>query len=207
MAAWTVPMSNSTRGNGGFTLLEVVLAMTLVSVMAAVGFAVLRTGIRSWEAGEDRMLRLESRMTVLDFLRNYVGNALPARDDFSGQKPVFVFVGTPDAMRFVAFPPEYVGQGMRYRFDLGVARGVLGVVWEPFGRRLLGGGAEPQSIALLDGVRRVRFAYFGRPPEKMAAEWREEWRFEALPQLVRVTVEAQDGTFESFVAMRNWGRR
>ncbi|HLF97803.1 MAG TPA: prepilin-type N-terminal cleavage/methylation domain-containing protein [Methylococcaceae bacterium] len=195
------------RPSRGFTLLEVVLAMTLVSVIAAVGFAVLRTGIRSWDAGETRMQRLENRMAVMGFLRNYLANALPAQDDFSGQTPVFSFIGAPQAVRFVAFPPEYVGQGMRYGFDLGQVRDVLGVVLEPFGKRLLGGLTEPERIPLLDGVKQVRFTYFGRPPEGKLPEWREEWRFNALPQLVRVMVEAQDGTFESVVALRNGGKR
>lgn len=206
MPVQTAPMSTRTR-SGGFTLLEVVLAMTLVSVIAAVGFAVLRTGIRGWDAGETRMQRLEGRMAFTGFLRNYLANALPAQDDFSGQKPVFSFVGTPDAVRFVAFPPEYVGQGMRYRFEAGTIRDVLGVVLEPFGRRLLSGLKEPERIALLEGVRQVRFAYFGLPPEGRQPEWRQEWRFDVLPLLVRVTVEAQDGSFESVVALRNGGKR
>lgn len=200
-------MRNRTRRSGGFTLLEVVLAMTLVSVIAAVGFAVLRTGIRSWDAGEVRMQRLESRMAVMRFLHNYLVNALPAKDDFTGTRPVFSFVGAPDAVSFVAFPPEYVGQGMRYRFNLGQVRDVLGVVLEPFGKRLLSGMTEPERIALLDRVRQVRFAYFGLPPEGRAPEWRQEWRFDVLPLLVRVTVEAQDGTIESIVALRNRGKR
>lgn len=200
-------MRNRTRHSAGFTLFEVVLAMTLVSVIAAVGFAVLRTGIRSWDAGESRMQRLDSRMAVTGFLRNYLASALPAQDDFSGQEPAFSFVGAPGAIRFVAFPPEYVGQGMRYRFELGRVKDVLGVMLEPFGKRLLSGATEPERIALLDGVRQVRFAYFGLPPEGRAPEWREQWQFNALPQLVRVTVEAQDGTFESVVALRNVGKR
>jgi general secretion pathway protein J len=201
------PMRNRTCTSRGFTLLEVVLAMTLVSVIAAVGFAVLRTGIRSWDAGESRMQRLESRMAVTRFLRTYLANALPVQEDFAGQKPVFGFVGAPDAVRFVAFPPEFVGQGMRYRFDLGQVRDVLGVMLEPFGRRLLSGVTEPERIALLEGVRQVRFAYFGLPAEGRNPEWREEWRFDSLPLLVRVMVEAQDGTFESVVALRNRGKR
>lgn len=200
-------MRNRTRSSRGFTLLEVVLAMTLVSVIAAVGFAVLRTGIRSWDAGEERMQRLESRMAVTRFLRNYLANALPAQEDFVGEKSVFGFVGAPDAVRFVAFPPEYVGQGMRYRFDLGQVRDVLGVMLEPFGRRLLSGVTEPERIPLLDGVRQVRFAYYGLSSEGRVPAWREQWQFNVLPQLVRVTVDARDGTFESVVALRNGGKR
>lgn len=207
IAEWMKPMRNRTRPSRGFTLLEVVLAMTLLSVIAAVGFAVLRTGIRSWDAGEARMQRLESRMAVMRFLRNYLANALPAQDDFSGLTPVFTFVGAPDAVRFVAFPPEYVGRGMRYGFSLGQTGDALGVMLEPFGKRLLSGATQPERIALLDRVRQVRFAYFGPPAEGRAPEWMEEWRFDALPLLVRVTVDARDGAFESIVALRNRGRR
>lgn len=194
------------RPHRGFTLLEVVVAMMLVSVMAAVGFAVLRTGLRSWEAGESRMERLEGRLVLAGFLRGYLANALPAMDDFSGDKPEFAFVGAPDVVRFVAFPPDYVGQGIRYRFALGADRNVLGVIGEPFGRRLLSGTTQAERIPLLDRVFRVRFAYFGRTPDSRGPEWQPEWRFSMLPELVRVTVQAADGTFESVVSLRNRGK-
>lgn len=207
MTERTKPMRSNARRNRGFTLLEVVLAMSLVSIIAAVGFAVLRTGIRSWDAGEAHRERLERRVSGMGFFRNILANALPAYDDFTEKKRIFTFVGAPDAVRFVAFPPEHVGQGMRYRFDLSLADGVLGVALEPFGKRLLRVLAEPERIPLLDGVRQARFAYFGRPPDQRTPEWREDWRFDTLPELVRITVETADGAAESIVALRQGGRR
>ena len=42
------------RGTNGFTLLEVVLALSLLAGMLLLLFAGLRIGLRSWDAGVER---------------------------------------------------------------------------------------------------------------------------------------------------------
>lgn len=190
------------RCMGGFTLLEVLIAMALLSVIVTVGFSVMRVGFNSWEAGEVRFEQAERQAIGIGFLRNYLANALPVMDELSGREPVFSFSGTAEVLRFIAYPPKQVGRGMRYRFQVGAGDGALMLAFEPFGRHLLTVLSEPERMVLQKGVRGLRFAYFGRRPDQALPEWLDTWTYPYLPTLIRVNVLTDAGPWELVVAPR-----
>ena len=57
----------------GFTLLEVLVALTLFSLIAMMAYSGLRTGGRTWDANQDRILISEDIRIVQGFLRRYLG--------------------------------------------------------------------------------------------------------------------------------------
>lgn len=188
----------------GFTLLEVLLAMTLLSVIVTIGFAVMRVSFNSWEAGETRFQYSERQAMTIGFLRNVLGNALPLTDELTGKQPVFSFIGTAGGIRFIADPPQPVSQGLRYRFLLAgdAQQGRLQLTYEPYARRLLSVVPQPDRITVMRGVKGVSFAYYGRRPEKRQPEWLPAWSFPYLPLLVRVAVRSEGGAWEFTVPLR-----
>jgi len=53
----------------GFTLLELLIGMTLVGFILSLLFAGLNLGTRSWEAGEKRMVTSSRQAVVVGFIR------------------------------------------------------------------------------------------------------------------------------------------
>ena len=61
----------------GFTLLELLVAITLLGLLMAALFGGLRLGARVWETGETRLDASARVQIVQDFLRQRLAEALP----------------------------------------------------------------------------------------------------------------------------------
>lgn len=191
----------------GFTLIEVLIAITLMAVIVTVGFAVVHTGLRSWDAGEARFQAAEQRATGIGFIRNYLANAMSISEEVAGAPPVFRFAGAPQSVQFVAFPPDQVAHGMMYDFLLYAEGGALRVSMQPHGKPLLAPLPEAEKVVLLDRVRAVSFSYFGSDRDRPGRPtWRSLWRQPYLPDLIAIHIEDAAGVMELEVAPRNGGR-
>lgn len=90
----------------GFTLLEVILAVSILAVVVLLATAALRVGLRAWEAGQRRAdLQQESRALV-----ELVSEALAGASAYQGrlgQNPqrTVLFEGEPEEVRFVTSAP------------------------------------------------------------------------------------------------------
>lgn len=194
------------RSVQGFTLIEVLIAITLMAIIVTVGFAVVRTGLRSWDTGEARFQAAEQRAASLGFLRRYLANALSVQEEQDGAPPVFRFAGTQQAVQFLAFPPDHVGHGAIYSFSLQASAGALRVAMQPYGKALLTPMMETEQVVLLEPVREVRFAYFGSDRDKPGRPyWRPIWSLPYFPDLIGIHIEDGAGIVELEVAPRRGG--
>jgi prepilin-type N-terminal cleavage/methylation domain-containing protein len=90
----------------GFTLVEVILAVSILAVVVLLATAALRVGLRAWEAGQRRAdLQQETRALV-----ELVSEALAGASEYHGrlgQNPerIVLFQGEPEEVRFVTSAP------------------------------------------------------------------------------------------------------
>jgi len=94
------------RDARGFTLLEIILAVSILSVIVVLATAALRIGLRAWESGQRRAdLQQESRALV-ELVSDALAGAIPYRGR-SGLSPerVVLFEGEPEELRFVTSAP------------------------------------------------------------------------------------------------------
>ena len=90
------------RGQRGFTLLELVLALSIVAAMLAIVFGGLRVGVRAWQRGEERTESQQHARSLNALLALSLGGttaylgAAPA-----GVQPEVLFQGEPDRLSFV----------------------------------------------------------------------------------------------------------
>jgi general secretion pathway protein J len=90
----------------GFTLVEVVLAVSILAVVVLLATAALRVGLRAWEAGQRRVdLQQEGRALV-----ELVSEALVGASPYQGRlglnpERVVLFEGEPEEVRFVTSAP------------------------------------------------------------------------------------------------------
>ncbi|MCK5356174.1 MAG: prepilin-type N-terminal cleavage/methylation domain-containing protein, partial [Methyloprofundus sp.] len=88
----------------GFTLLEVLLGMSIMSIMMLLLFASLRICVQNWNAGEKKIAQVSQAAIVQGFLQNKLQAALPLDADFLEEEQ-FSFQGDKEKMQFVAAMP------------------------------------------------------------------------------------------------------
>jgi general secretion pathway protein J len=196
----------------GFTLLELLVAMTVLALLTALLFGGLQFGTRVWrlaDAGLDRFQQLDA---AYDLMHRTLMAASPKlveeaadpprqragrQDDGAG--PVTDFDGQPDGVSFVAPAPAAVLGGGLYRLTFAVVEhegaGRLMFALQPLTAEA---EASPETATmtrvLLDGIERARFAYFGLAGDAEEATWYDRWENQAeLPKLVSVQIEFGPG--------------
>lgn len=98
----------------GFTLLEMLVAVTLVAMMAVGLWLVLRTSIRSWSRGTEFIDANQRHRSILDMARKQMASAYPLFTPIDGQQPFtpvdaqqqgasyLIFNGTENSLHFVS---------------------------------------------------------------------------------------------------------
>jgi len=184
------PRMEHTRCDG-FTLLELLVALTVLSLVVAFLFGSFRLGTQAWKRAEQKADRIADVQLVQNFIRNQLERAEPGvgQIDVTGYRPGMS--GGGQALRFVAPAPAAALSDGLYEHSLQFVREGRQLV---AGWRALNAAAENTSPSitrrvLLDSVRFLRFSYLGPPDRNGKARWRDSWLEERrLPQLIRLEI-------------------
>ncbi len=103
------PVVAGRRRERGMTLLEILVALTILAVIVVVLVSSLRVGIRAWEAGERRAAIQQELRAVMELLTEALSTATPYRGRLGGGLDrVVLFEGAPDEVHFVTTAPPLV---------------------------------------------------------------------------------------------------
>ncbi len=188
----------------GFTLLEVLLGMSIMSIMMLLLFASLRICVQNWNAGEKKIAQVSEAAIVQNFLRNKLHATLPLDADFF-EDPQFSFQGDKQKLQFVSAMPASASRLGLQLFNLSMKQSsgeegqALLVDIQPFFPQ--GDDAEEWSeeqVVILEKIRRLSFAYFGPEGDDAGEDdnssWQDDWlERERLPRLVSIDVELING--------------
>lgn len=207
-------MKRAAGRSRGFTLLETVVALTLLAVMLGMLFAGLRTGLRAWDAGLARAERADHLLLAVGFVRRELEAAFPWRL----KDPMAVrlaFLGEGERVRFVSSRPAQLGAGglafVSFAFE--PARGgerngrlVMRRAFAAANEADLASLEEAQPFTLLEGVTAARFSYFGAPNDVTAPAWADAWQaLQRMPSHVRVELELGERRLEPLVVALRLG--
>jgi general secretion pathway protein J len=181
---------------GGFTLFELLVAITLLSFMSVMMYGGLQFGARVWERRIESGGRQSNVMLVQDLLRREVSQAVTLFYRDPRQKTAVLFAGGREELVFVAPVPLALAVGGRHMIGLRVeqtgTRKDLVLTWLPI-------MSEPRDLSLTEGagsevlledIADLRFSYFGRPNDRTLADWTDSWQSRSeLPQLVKIEVD------------------
>lgn len=178
----------------GFTLVEVLIAMTLVSMILVMAYSGLSAGTRAVSRGEEIVDRMNHLRIVQTFLRRQISNMMPLqiRSDevIEGQEYIY-FEADDRSLRFAGPMPGYLSNGGPHEQRIFVDGGDL-----LFEHRVLVADAdwvdpEPRDpIVLLEGLASARFEYLIQSEDGEDFEWRSDWEEPTLlPLMVRLDIE------------------
>lgn len=193
-----------------FTLLELLIAMVLASLLAVLTYAGLQLGLRSWEVSERRQQVLESRYLTQALLRRLLESPQQVLvRDLEGELQM-AYRGQPDGVIFIARLPQIDNSPQRYWLQLTQSQVEEGppprswqlllryLPYDGYGNvdwQLLGASLDldaQQEILLDDLTEPLQFAYLeqraGREPD-----WQPLWQqHEQLPALLRISSPRED---------------
>jgi general secretion pathway protein J len=180
----------------GFTLIEAVLATSLLALGLALAFGILRGATRATSNAETVSEREGRLRAVQSLLRTQVNAALPIGYAFDAETGEATFCTvTPRKLELVATMPGYLSRGGPYVQTFELVDGPRGQRLLFTHRMLTPDGpldAEREPIVLLDGIAEARFQARTLDDKGRLAGW-GEWRQSAqLPPLVRLEVRFAD---------------
>lgn len=190
---------------GGFTLLEMLIGMTLLGFILALLFSALRLGSRSWDAGELRAGQTTHLALLQGFLRREMSQVTPYTWKKKADSPL-AFAGEPNRLRMVAPLVARLGPGGLYMLSFerldsrdGKQAGTLIM------RRAIPNAdstdfaplEQGEAVVLAEGVEAVSFSYYGAADKNAEPAWTDRWENVGtparLPYLIRMSVKFGNG--------------
>lgn len=182
------------RGQAGFTLLEMLLAIALLVLLAGLAYGTLRTGVRGWEAADAQADREDALRVGWPFLHQTLEAARTERDP---QRNAIRFDGDAAQLSWVAELPAHFAAGGPRLLTLTSAddpqgeRRQLVLVSAPLDSETAGDDANQRAV-LVDDLADIAIAYYGADDDG-APRWQSVWRERRnLPQLVRIDIQPTD---------------
>lgn len=189
------------RWQAGFTLLELLVALCILSLLASLAAGVLNLGSRVWERTSERLEAVDDSYGTQAFLRRILERIYPAwindvdhrHIDFDGNRESIIFL---EALPSILAPSGYSRTSLTVDGDTGERRVILSL------QDL--SGHSFQQLVLLTHLQDLAFSYYGRDTtgdadEKSRARWHSEWRNEQrLPGLIKISVVFPPGD------LRHW---
>lgn len=194
------PACGGTRASlhSGFTLLEILVAVSLLALLMALAVGSLRTAVRATRSGEALVERTDRVRVTQEFLRRQLSHAMPLpfeRLEDTGENRVFV--ADRDNLRFVAPMPGYLSRGGPHVQWLSLVDDVDGARLEFDHAQLNGydpddpkGDSKREPVVLLEGIREARFEYRALDEAGELDDWSSTWDDpQRMPLLVRLRLE------------------
>jgi general secretion pathway protein J len=179
----------------GFTLVEVLVALALFSLLTTLLFSNLRLGLQAWQSGSAHSELLARSSASQDLLRRLIGHAYPMLVA-GGGNPTIDFEGARETVSFLGDAPSVAGGAGRFRFKLFQERKQDQT---DFFLSSIPELANPQDSSLISkslllaDIDHVEFSY-SNDKAKGETAWRETWsKRSELPKLVRVRVVFRSG--------------
>ena len=202
--------------SAGFTLVELLVAIMILSLFMTASMGAVRVASKSWAAGQQRADATEQMRAVADFLRRQFSQ-LPALTVGEGNDERLAFVGAGEGVMFVTSAPQYSqGPGLVtyvLRGETVDGETLLTLRYAAFdpGNEEFVLPDRNNRIVLAREFDTIEFRYYGAPTEDDMVEWLDAWPEDAelYPRAVHVRTsgEGDDDSWPDFVfELRSGGR-
>ncbi len=178
----------------GFTLVEILLALSLMGMLLALAYGGLRASTRATDKGQ-AVLEYSGRIRMAhQFVRKQINQMVPLA--FADEQTLerTVFMGEPRSIRFVAPMPGYLGFGGPQVQELSIVSGDDGeelvlshALLQGFEEQML---YERDPILLMGNIEFAEFAFLGRDENGELLPWVDRWdQPGVLPESISLDIE------------------
>ncbi|MDR0587574.1 MAG: prepilin-type N-terminal cleavage/methylation domain-containing protein [Burkholderiales bacterium] len=185
--------------SSGFTLLEVMIAMTLLALLSGTLLGIFKMAGKTRDLGEsltDAATMMRSSQT---FLRAQLENAYPLRFKKVPGHPL-IFFGQKEELIYVSAMPARHHEGGLYAWRLSTRRDadrlslILSYTTVDANHDQLPDFKDARQTVLAEEVSSLELNYFGLPEDASIHDdpvWTHEWKnTQRLPQMIRMEVSA-----------------
>lgn len=201
------PFFSGPRPAAGFTLIEVMIAITLLTMIVVMLYGSFFLGEKAVAKAQERSDQSQSLRTFEELLGGYIRSAYPYKG--TTRDPSIYFMGDDRSVEFVSsLSTSLGGRGMsriRISSDQVGNRGATLTLEEEMPVRVgdkAGGAGYQSSIVLAEGLRGFRIEYLdpGTDPQTLAPTGEESWvdawdgtQKRTLPRAVRLIYRGERG--------------
>ena len=189
----------------GFTLVELLLAITLLSMLLALAYGGLHAATHATDRGQV-ILEESGRLRMAhQFVRKQLNQAIPlafsqADGETAGNKEAEVFLGSAHSIRFVGPMPGYLGFGGPQVQQLSIVSGEHGfelvlehALVQGFEESHL---SERDPIPLIDRIASAEFQFLARDETGELVPWTSTWEDATqLPVAISLDIEFEEGAY------------
>jgi len=192
-------MKKHSRRRGGFTLLELIIAITILSLITLIIGSGFRIGIRAWEKGDKETGEIQRLRVLSSMLSQQIRSAHPYKMKFEDRdEPAVLFTGESHSLMFVTTLTDQSYGGfkwVKYLFREGNLLYKEGLLPDKKLEEKIKGGEEIMDT----DVDEIGFAYLSDD-----GEWKDSWDYgNNLPRAVQVKISY----FQPFVINLPLGAR
>jgi prepilin-type N-terminal cleavage/methylation domain-containing protein len=193
----------------GFTLVEILVAVTLVAMMAVGLWAALRISVNSWARGTENIDASQRSRSILDLVRKQMGStygAIAPIDLLTGGTTYPIFSGSDTSVQFISLC------SLRFYENPGLTMVSYDVVRNAQGgyelvqkeARYLGLDPEKQdyfidsaeqALTIFNNLESFKFEYFDPGTQTTAPQWVSVWdpqETQRLPGAISMTFVTRD---------------
>ncbi len=200
-------MTPTRRSEQGFTLLEIIVALTLVTMMAVGVWAVMRISIRTWSRGTEFIDTNQRHRSIIDMVRKQIASAhsltAPA-DPLMGSSPSPIFSGAETSFQFISL------NSLQFQESPGLTLVTYEIAQSDQGDYALMEKEAPylgqlpdewtgtngeRTTSILENLTGCLFEYFDPGEGDNPSQWVKEWdstKTGRLPSAIAMTMLSRD---------------
>jgi general secretion pathway protein J len=189
----------------GFTLLELILSLTILSILIVLLFGAFRIGGRAWEKGERELERQQRMRVVFDLIKRQISAAYVTKEITSEDGAAFYMKGDAVSLEFLSETPPFPGDigvvYLKYRvFPNEAGEGERLSFFKKaivfFDKEKSFPESDQDFHTLIPLAREIRFDYLDAVDKEEGPRWVEQWEGtgdKGFPQAVRVSIKQEEG--------------
>ena len=186
----------------GFTLIELIIALLILSMVIVLCASGFRFGTRVWNTIDVQAEHVDNLQAVQGFIRSSISNA-QVHDQFVEdeveEELESLFIGESDHVRYVSNSPKFGVDDYLYQYDFYLDRDTnkLLLRYQPYNVPASKNAKESVST-LMEGVEDIQIQYFSGFVDDAGDDnpWSPQWRGEfTLPLLVKINLITKNNKY------------
>jgi len=178
----------------GFTLLELLVSLTLFSIISIGLYSGLSLAIKSISGGERHTKEVRHVIAIQRFLRNRLSNAQKTLSKEHAGK--MHFSGQQHNLEFISDMPQSIDQGGYAAYKIAFLEKGININLTPYPESTEKSEetsfAEPVQIP---DIQQIIFHYFGAKAGERKKKWHTQWlKQSSLPTLIKIEIQTNSNT-------------